>query len=58
MPRYTGVNLVRSKGVSMTNTQQQEDERITLDEMLEIIFVTIHEYKGTTGILRKHDKDE
>lgn len=42
----------------MTNTQQQDDERITLEEMLEIIFTTIREYKGTTGILRRHDKDE
>ena len=39
-------------------SQQPEDEQITLEEMLEIIFVTIREYKGTTGILRKRDKDE
>lgn len=40
----------------MTN-QNQEDERITLVEMLEIIFTTIREYEGTTGILRDHDKE-
>lgn len=41
----------------MTN-QNQEDERITLVEMLEIIFTTIREYEGTTGILRNHDKEQ
>lgn len=41
----------------MTNPQQ-EDERITLVEMLEIIFTTIREYEGTTGILRKHNKEQ
>lgn len=45
------------KGASMTN-QQQEDERITLEELLEIIFKTIREYEGTTGILRKYDKEQ
>jgi len=41
----------------MTN-QQQEDERITLAELLENIFKTIREYEGTTGILRKHNKEQ
>lgn len=58
MPRNEGVNLVRSKGEDMTKNQEQEDEQITLEEMLEIIFTAIREYKGTTGILRRHDKDK
>jgi hypothetical protein len=41
----------------MTN-QQPEDERITLAELLEIIFITIREYEGTTGILRNHNKEQ
>ena len=41
----------------MTN-QQQEDERITLSEMLEIIFTTIREYEDTTGILRKYNEEQ
>lgn len=40
------------------NNQQLEDERITLAEMLEIIFKTIREYEGTTGILRKHNEEQ
>lgn len=35
----------------MTN-QQPEDERLTLAELLEIIFTTIREYEGETGIFR------
>lgn len=38
----------------MTNQNQPEDERITLVEMLEIIFTTIREYEGETGIFRNH----
>lgn len=57
MPQYEGVSLVRSKGITMTN-QQSEDERITLAELLEIIFTTIREYEGTTGILRNHNKEQ
>ena len=45
------------KEASMTN-QQQEDELITLEELLEIILTTIREYKGETGILRKCDKEQ
>ncbi len=41
----------------MTN-QQSEDEHITLAELLEAIFKTIREYEGTTGILRKRDKEQ
>lgn len=41
----------------MTN-QNQEDERITLVEMLEIIFKTIQEYEGETGIFRNHNKEQ
>lgn len=41
----------------MTN-QQPEDERITLAEMLEIIFTTIREYEGTTGIFRNRNKEQ
>ena len=57
MPQYEGVSLVRSKGITMTN-QQSEDERITLAEPLEIIFTTIREYEGTTGMLRNHNKEQ
>ena len=42
----------------MTNQEQPEDERITLTEMLEIIFTTIREYEGETGILRNHNKEQ
>jgi len=42
----------------MTNQNQEEDERITLAEMLELIFKTIREYEGTTGILRNHNKEQ
>ncbi len=42
----------------MTNQKQPEDERITLAEMLELIFKTIREYEGTTGILRNHNKEQ
>lgn len=45
------------KGASMTN-QQPEDERITLTEMLEIIFKTIREYEGETGIFRNCNKEQ
>ena len=45
---------MRSKGEAMTNQNQPEDEHITLAEMLEIIFKTIREYEGTTGIFRNH----
>jgi hypothetical protein len=48
---------VREIGVKMTN-QRLEDERITLAELLEIIFKTIREYEGTTGIFRKHNKEQ
>lgn len=41
----------------MTN-QQQEDELITLKELLEIILTTIREYKGETDILRKCYKEQ
>lgn len=36
----------------MTNQNKPEDEQITLAELLEIIFKTIREYEGTTGIFR------
>ena len=36
--------------------QQLEDERITLAELLEIIFTTIREFEGETSIFRKHDE--
>lgn len=42
----------------MTNQNQPEDERITLAEMLELIFKTIREYEGATGILRNHNKEQ
>lgn len=57
MPQYAGINLVWSKGIRMTN-QQPEDERITLTEMLEIIFKTIREYEGETGIFRNHNTEQ
>lgn len=38
--------------------QQSEDERITLAEMLEIIFKTIREYEGEAGIFRNHSKEQ
>lgn len=40
------------------SNKQSEDERITLAEMLEIIFKTIREYEGTTGIFRKHNEGQ
>lgn len=40
------------------NNKQSEDERITLAEMLEIIFKTIREYEGTTGIFGQHNKEQ
>ena len=42
----------------MTNQNQPEDERITLADLLEIIFKTIREYEGTTGILRNHNTEQ
>ena len=42
----------------MTNQEQTEDERITLIEMLEIIFTTIREYEGETGIFRNHNTEQ
>ena len=57
MPQYAGVNLVWSKGIRMTN-QQPDDKRITLVEMLEIIFTAIREYEGETGIFRNHNKKQ
>jgi hypothetical protein len=57
MPQYAGINLVWSKGITMTN-QQPDDKRITLVEMLEIIITTIREYEGETGIFRNHNKKQ
>jgi len=45
-----------SAGELSMNNQQLEDERISLAEMLEVIFKTIREYEGTTGILSKHSE--
>ena len=42
----------------MTNQKQPEDKRITLVEMLEIIFTTIREYEGETGIFRNHNTEQ
>lgn len=42
----------------MTNQNQEEDERITLAEMLELIFTTIREYEGETGIFRNHNTEQ
>lgn len=39
----------------MTYKHQSEDEQITLIELLEIIFKTIREYEGETGIFRNNN---
>lgn len=46
------------KELRMTTQRQEENEQITILEMLEIIFTTIREYEGTTGILRKHNQEQ